>query len=285
LGKSSPTTAQAAIDWATELLSSVGVRSPEHDATLLLQAATRIPAPRIRAKPRTALTAEQAKLFAGWIDRRSRGEPVGYITGHRVFMGLDLLVDRRVLLTRPLTQAVADVALELARLRGDRNLKAADVGTGSGALALALAVLEPRFERIYASDVSADALAVARANGARYGVNDRVIWLEGDLLDPVPEQVDLIVANLPYVPASGEQASPFEPALAFYGGSDGLELLRRFAAQAPAKLSPDGALVLEVGPGQRLPVEQALLAADPDLVVEAVPQIETILIAERAYGE
>ena len=276
-----PTTAGALIEWGASRLSAAGLQSSETDAALLLQSLVGVPATRIRARPMTQLSADQAGLYAGWIERRSAGEPVAYIVGHQSFMGIELLVDPRVLIVRPVTRLLAEAALELARLRGTTGLKAADVGTGSGAIALALVVLEPRIEHIYATDISRDALNVAAVNGDRYGVNDRVEWLEGDLLEPVPEPVDLVVANLPYVPASlASRERTFEPPVAIFGGEGGLALLRRFADQAPTKLRAGGALVLEIGPGQRPGVSRALLEADPRLVIETVPGVDHVLIAE-----
>jgi release factor glutamine methyltransferase len=274
-------TAAAAIGWAAMELAVAGVPAPHLDAGVLLQWAANLPASRVRANPGIELTHEEFATFADWVARRSRGEPVAYITGHKSFMGLDLLIDKRALIVRPLTRLVAEVALEWARLRPAGSLRAADIGTGVGALAIALAVLEPRFERIYGSDYSADALDVARANGARYGLDGRVVWLEGDLLKPIPEAVDLIVANLPYVPETMTAAgAEFEPSVAFYGGDDGLALLGRFCKQLPGKLRPGGAVVLEIGPDQRPPVQTALLQYSPALLIESVPDNEKVLIAE-----
>jgi release factor glutamine methyltransferase len=278
---SRPMTAGAAIGWAAMELAVAGVPMAYSDAAVLLQWAANMPATRFRADPGIELTGEEFATFAAWVARRSHGEPVAYITGHKSFMGLDLEIDKRVLIVRPLTRLVAEVALELARLHPKGSLIAADIGTGVGALAIALAVLEPRFERIYGSDYSADALEVARANGARYGLDKRIVWLEGDLLEPIPEPVDLMVANLPYVPQPiTAPAVEYEPHVAFYGGDDGLELLRRFSRQLPAKLRPGGAVVLEIGPDQRSPVEAALLEHSPALLIEYVPDNEKILIAE-----
>lgn len=274
-------TAGAAIGWAAMELAVAGVPMAYADAAVLLQWAANLPATRFRANPEIELTPQQFATFADWVARRSRGEPVAYITGHKSFMGLDLAVDERVLIVRPLTRLLAEVALELARLRPGGSLIAADIGTGVGALAIALAVLEPRFERIYASDYSAEALEVARANGARYGLEGRVMWLEGDLLEPIPEPLDLIVANLPYVPRSmSGGAVEYEPAVAIYGGDDGLALLRRFSRQLPAKLRPGSAVLLEIGPDQRSAVEAALLEHSPALLIEYLPDNEKILIAE-----
>jgi release factor glutamine methyltransferase len=214
-----------------------------------------------------ALGSADADRYAAWVDRRARGEPVAYITGRQAFLGLELLMDRRALVVRSMTGVVTQLALELARARGGSGVRAADVGTGSGAVAVALAVLEPSIGRVYATDIDAGALGLAQENVRRYALAERVRLLLGDLLQPVPEPVDLVVANLPYVPVAERAVldTGFEPAAAFDGGPDGLDLIRRFAEQMPGRLTPGGGLVLEVGPGQRAAVESLLRAAVPDL--------------------
>jgi release factor glutamine methyltransferase len=195
---------------------------------------------------------------------------VAYITGHKTFMGLDLLVDRRVLLVRPSTVWLVEVALESLRSRppAERELLVADIGTGCGAIALALGLFEPRIGHIYAVDCSADALEVARTNGARYLLNVLISWLEGDTLDPVPEPVDLIVANLPYLRREAKQAAPailtYEPHMALFSEEEGLAHIRNLITQASAKLRPGGTLLFALDDEQR-PAVAALLA-------EALPQ-------------
>ncbi len=252
---------------AEAFLVAVSSPSPRLDALVLLMWLVGVPAAAVIEEPEHALSSDLAERYAEWVARRAAGEPVAYITGHKAFMGLDVLVDRRVLLVRPASRVLVETVLEVARLRTEANLLAADVGTGCGALALALATLEPRFTRIYAVDSSADALEVARCNGARYRMDERITWLEGDLLAPVPEPVDVIVANLPYLPDDMPEMSPsvrlYEPHVALFGGPDGLSLLRRFIAQVPARLRPGGVLVMELRPDQQSIVEDLLRQALP----------------------
>src|SRR5262249_47751463 len=157
---------------------------------------------------------------------------------------------------------------------GSAALLGADVGTGSGAVALALVALEPRFTRVYATDCSADALAVARQNGDRLNTQQHIIWLEGDVLEPVPEPVDVIVANLPFIPEDQARQAPagarYEPAVALFGGCDGLDIVRRLIAQTPAKLRPDGALVLLVLERQGSEVAALLQSALPAAQVRSI---------------
>lgn len=275
-----------ALEGGAALLAIAGSPSPALDALTLLMRTLGVPHGVVESAIERPLAPHHAQSYAAWLGRRAEGEPVAQIIGHKAFMGLDLRVDRRVLLVRPSSQALVEVALEFARLRpGDDPLSAADVGTGSGAVALALATLEPRFARIYGTDYSADALAVARENGARYDMRERIIWAEGDLLAPVPERVDIIVANLPYVPGDGPPAAPsvarFEPAIALYGGPDGLDLLRRMIAQAPAKLRPYGALALLALEKQRHAIVALIEAALPAALVHhiALGQGECALVA------
>ena len=207
------------------------------------------------------LSAAELATYRNLVSRRLAGEPVAYLLGHKEFWSLDLLVDARVLIPRPDSETLVEEAL--ARLTGRTGaLRIADVGTGSGALALALAKERPEAQ-IFATDVSPDALAVARANAERLGL--AVTFLEGDLDEPLTPGFDLIVANLPYIP-TGEIAGlsadvRSEPHLALDGGADGLGLVRRLVEKAPGLLLPGGCLALEIGAGQAGATTDLLAAA------------------------
>ena len=183
------------------------------------------------------LTPEQADNYAELVARRAAAEPVAYLVGHREFYGLDLLVDHRVLIPRPETELLVDAVLDHIDSRPNKAVKMVDVGTGSGAIALAVAANCPTVQ-IYAVDLSPDALAVARANVARLDERHQITLLQGDLLTPLPERVDIIAANLPYI------ASPIyltldadvpdsEPRLALPAGPEGLDAIARLLRQAP----------------------------------------------------
>jgi release factor glutamine methyltransferase len=165
-----------------------------------------------------------ARTFQDHVRRRVAREPVAYILGRRGFRRLELAVDPRVLIPRPETEHVVEAALELPR-----GARVVDIGTGSGAIALALADERPDL-RVVGTDISPDALAVARANGARLGLD--VEWLNGDLLEPVTGPVDAVVSNPPYV-REGERLAPeitrYEPDVALYAGDEGLDVYRRLA--------------------------------------------------------
>ncbi len=191
--------------------------------------------------------------FEALVARRGRREPVARIVGRREFWGLDFEVTPAVLVPRPESELLVETAL--ARL-GDRNAAwaVADVGTGSGCLSVALARELPR-ARVVATDISPDALAVARRNAERHGVAERVAFRRADLLDGLTGPFDLIVSNPPYVPdAVIDTLAPevrwHEPAAALRGGPDGLDTVRRLAAAAADRLGPGGWLIVEVGAGQ-----------------------------------
>ena len=187
--------------------------------------------------------------------RREQGEPLQYVVGRWGFRRLDLFVDRRVLIPRPETEVVVEEALVEARRLGART--AVDLGTGSGAIALSLAVEDVEL-RVWATDASADAVAVARANTAGLGrPGGRVTVVEGSWFDPLPDElrgvVDLVVSNPPYVAADEElpaEVADWEPAAALVAGPTGLEAVEAITAEAPVWLGRPGALVVEIAPHQ-----------------------------------
>lgn len=201
---------------------------------------------------------EQAKAYWELIRRRKLGEPVAYLTGHKEFMGLDFIVRPHVLIPRPETELMVTMAWELLEQWPGQPSVAVDVGTGSGAVAVSLAHLVPG-ARVLATDISAPALEVARANARRHRV--AVHFYPGDLLTPLagvlePGSVAVVAANLPYLPSSVIPGLPrdvrdFEPGLALDGGEDGFSLYRRLAPGAATMLAPGGHLLLEIAPDQR----------------------------------
>jgi len=205
------------------------------------------------------LDPDEAARYRQLVERRAAGEPVAYLVGQREFYGLPFLVDRRVLIPRPETELL--VELVLARARGAKQLQTiADIGTGSGAIAVALAVSLPT-ARVYAVDISPDALAVARSNVERNGVAGRVRLILGDGCAALPEPVDLVAANPPYTIL--DQVEPdvrrWEPQLALDGGGpDGWDAPRRLLAQLPGALRPGGSAFVEIGAWQgRLALDTA----------------------------
>lgn len=196
------------------------------------------------------------------VERRAAGEPLAYITGRKEFMGLEFIVSPAVLIPRPETELMVEKAVEIIksiRVKNNNSTVIVDVGTGSGAVAVMLAVLHKE-ARVYAIDLSGEALQVAEKNIALHCTGDRVELIEGSLLSPLAEKpdvgsVDLITANLPYIP-SGEipflmaGVREYEPHLALDGGRDGLDLYRRLIPQAGKILAAGRYLLMEIGPGQ-----------------------------------
>lgn len=199
------------------------------------------------------VTEEERATFRALVQRRATGEPVAYLTGTKGFWTLDLEVDARVLVPRPETEHVVELALRYTRQFTHRAWRIVDVGTGSGALALALASELPE-ATVLATDISAGALEVARNNAERLGLRDRVKFAQADGLAPLasrPGSVDLIVSNPPYVaeddPAMEDAVRRFEPSVALFADEDGYGVIRRLLPQAARALVPGGALLMEFG--------------------------------------
>lgn len=225
------------------------------------------------------LAPDAAASYEALVIRREQREPVAYISGSREFWNLEFLVTPAVLIPRPESEFIIEAALARLRDKG-RAWAVADVGTGSGCLAIALAHELPA-ARVTATDVSAAALTVARENAVRLGVGDRVTLVQSSLLDNAPGPFDLIVANPPYVPSSHSTTlSPdvrdHEPPQALYGhGDDGLDEARALLAQAPSRLAPNGVLLMEFGFAQGEAVRHAL---------DQVPTLEPIEILRDLQG-
>jgi release factor glutamine methyltransferase len=249
-----------ALGSATDALLAAGVESPRLDAELLLAEATGWSRAVLVADPGAEVPPAAARGFGELVRRRLRREPVAYILGRKGFRGIELAVDRRVLIPRPETELLVELALEM------KPARVLDVGTGSGAIALAVADELPECE-VTATDTSAAALAVARGNAERLGLADRVRFLGGTL--PEDESFDLILANLPYVAERDwsslqPEVTQWEPCEALLAGPDGLDayraLIQGSAGPWPRTAGPrSGGLAVEGGGGQA-PAVAALMA-------------------------
>jgi release factor glutamine methyltransferase len=263
-----------ALGGATDALRAAGVDSPRLDAELLLSEATGWDRARLAADPEAAVPARAGRRFGEAVRRRLRREPVAYILGRKGFRHIELTVDRRVLIPRPETEMLVELALEL------RPRTVLDVGTGSGAIALAIANELPECE-VTATDTSPAALEVARGNAERLGLVDRVRFLGCSV--PTGERFDLVIANLPYV-AEDDWVSlqpeliKWEPREALLAGSDGLAAIRWLIPQAPGDV-----LALEIGDGQAPAVGDLLREAGfPTVEVrEDLAGIERVVIGRR----
>lgn len=237
-------------------------RAGRLDAELLLAHVLGSQRSTLLAHGERTVAAADAVRYRKLIERRAAGEPLAYLTGVREFWSLDLTVSPAVLIPRPETELLVERVLELAGQPRTRPLRVLDLGTGSGAVALALASEAPSWS-ITGIDRSAAALEVARGNARRLGL-ERVEWLEGDWFDPVGRRrFDLVCGNPPYIRAGDDAlaALRFEPRDALVSGAGGLEALHRIIADARAHLEPGGWLVLEHGADQAGAVSAALVAA------------------------
>jgi release factor glutamine methyltransferase len=226
------------------------------DAELLLLRATAKDRAYLLTHPNSELTPAQQSAYENWLTRRANHEPIQYITGEQEFYGLTLRVTPDVLIPRPETEHLVEALLN--RVPHDQSLHIAEVGTGSGAIAIALAQHLPN-ATITALDNSPAALAIAQQNAERHNLTARIRFLESDLLNavapaPIDERFDVIVSNPPYVPESEilePQVRKFEPHTALYAGTSGLDIYQRLIPQARQSLNPQGWLMMEIGHGQR----------------------------------
>ncbi|MBX3015272.1 MAG: peptide chain release factor N(5)-glutamine methyltransferase [Caldilineaceae bacterium] len=244
------TTIGRALISARERLDEAGSPTASLDAQVILAYVLEVDRSWLFAHHEYTLSAEQANAYTELIERRMHHEPVAYLIGRKEFYGLEFQVDRRVLIPRPETELLVDAVLDFVSARADYAYLVADVGTGSGAIALAVAANAPQVA-VYAIDLSTDALAVAQANVTRLDERQQVRLLQGDLLAPLPEAVDVIVANLPYISSSvypklDADVRDYEPKLALESGPEGLDAITRLLQQAPNYLRPEGAIFLEI---------------------------------------
>jgi len=263
------------LDGGTARLRASGSESARLDAELLLGWAIGADRTAVIAHTNAPAGADAAATYEAGLVRREAGEPVAYIRGYKEFHGLAFSVDRRALIPRPETELLVDEAeravawqlISAPRPAGTPNVRVVDVGTGSGAIAIALAaVLRKRRMlpevSILAVDWSADALDLARENAVGHALADTVSFAGADLLPATEAPFDLILANLPYIPsvdmAGLPVAASFEPSLALDGGPDGLAIVRRLLDALPQALLPEGLALLEIGWDQGPAVEKAV---------------------------
>lgn len=296
-----PVTVLETIQRSTDFLAKKGVESPRLQVELLMAHVLRIPRMRLYLDFERVLTGPELDALRELVRRRGQREPLQHILGTACFCGLELAVDARVLIPRPETEMLAELGWQWlketaggdeGRLReggeGSFSPRALDFGTGSGCLAIALAVHCPA-ARIWAVDVSEEALVVARQNAARHGVDSRIEFLAGDGFGAAAgAPFHLVVANPPYIPA-GEIAAlepevrDHDPRAALDGGADGLDFFRKLAREAADFLEPQGRIMVEFGDGQAPAVREVF--EGQKWMVEAVQpdynKIARFLIARR----
>lgn len=259
-----------ALRWAGEQLA--GTVDARLGARLLLAHVLGCTVTDLFVHPERTLIESQARAYCELVARRARHEPVAYLVGHRAFLDIDFAVDARVLIPRPETEHLVEQALAVAR-RWPRP-RLVDVGTGSGVIAVSLAVHLP-WAQVYAVDSSAGALEVARENARRHGVAGQIVFLQGDLLAPLPAKVEIVVANLPYVSEAEYAAlAPdirlYEPREALVSGEQGLDAIRALLDTTRPHLVAGGVILIEIGASQGEAVYELAMRAFPDAQVEIV---------------
>ncbi|MBN1176309.1 MAG: peptide chain release factor N(5)-glutamine methyltransferase [Dehalococcoidales bacterium] len=257
-----------ALTHARKILADNNIDDASLEGVVLLKHALGIDRVQLYSDLDTDISPKQEKALNKLLARRIQGEPSAYITGHREFYGLDFKVNRDVLIPRPETELLVEKAIRLAESHKIKTI--ADIGTGCGAIAVSLAVNLPRVT-VYAVDISNEALKVAGDNCRKHNVADRIVLLEGDMLEPLPEPVDMIIANLPYVREAdlvNDTGLSYEPPLALDGGKDGLDGIRTTCRQAGDRLCRDGFILLEIGQGQADAVTALLQETYPDSRIE-----------------
>jgi release factor glutamine methyltransferase len=255
------------------------------DAELLLLHLLQISRANLLAYPERELPSNQQTAYQSLIERRLQHEPIQYITGQQEFYGLNFHVTPAVLIPRPETEHLVEAVLKL--LPSNQTLKLADIGTGSGAIAIALAAHLPQ-AAITALDISLDALAIATTNARENNVADRIRFLQSDLLSAInlDEAFDAIVSNPPYIPEIDRlslhpQVRDHEPTTALFAGETGLDIYRRLIPQAHKALKQNGLLALEIGHGQQAALAELLSGWQSVSFIDDLQQIPRVALARK----
>jgi release factor glutamine methyltransferase len=278
---------------AIQVLSDSHVPSPRLNAELLLMFTLRCDRAYLYGHPERELTQEEQTRYAEALQQRSSGTPAQYITGHQEFWGIDLIVSPAVLIPRPETEHVIESVLDRVRERrvaSRGELKIVDVGTGSGSIAIALAKELPQAE-IHATEISAAALEIARANAARHQLQSRIRFHQTDLLEGVQGGAfDFVVANPPYVGEAEEdevqlEVRKFEPRQAVFAGHTGMEVIERLIPQALEVLKPGGWLVIEISGTIAARVQKALAGWGNVKIANDLQGIARVASAQNPRGD
>ena len=280
---------------ARHTLESAGIPDARLEAEVMAMDTMQMPRQALYAEQESQVSPPQQARLDAIIARRLTREPLAYILNYREFYGVNLLVSPDTLIPRPETETMVEHALFMALMSMEsRELVIADIGTGAAPIAVNLAIHLPA-ARIYASDLADATLDVAAYNIRMHNVADRVTLLKGDLLQPLPEPVDVIVANLPYLPTDRiptlQPEVQWEPAAALDGGPDGLDCIRRLIDQAAAgdRLKPHGVILLEMDPEQMPAAQSRAAAAFPSAAITIEPDLagrnRVLAISLPAAGE
>ena len=275
-----------ALTFAVDRLTATSVPSPRMNAELLLMFTISCDRAYLYAHPERQLSSDEQSRYDHALDQRARGVPAQYITGHQEFWGMDFIVSPAVLIPRPETEHVIETVLPLARRMP--NPRIADIGTGSSCIALALAKELPQAE-IHATDISSDALEIARANATRHQLENRIHFHQVDLLQGLGNnRFELVVSNPPYVGESEEdqvqlEVRKFEPRHAVFAGPTGLEVIQRLISQAHDALKPGGWLVMEISGTIVEGVKDLLNSWSEVRITEDLQKIPRVASAQKVF--
>ncbi|HEY4712244.1 MAG TPA: peptide chain release factor N(5)-glutamine methyltransferase [Dehalococcoidia bacterium] len=268
-----------ALQSATQTLRRAGIADASVEAELLLGHVLGMSKTQLYTEPERSLTSAETEHLRHLVQCRLDHEPAAYILGHCEFYGIDFCIDCHTFIPRPETELLVEKTVELARRisHPGKQITIADIGTGCGAIAINLALALPQ-AKVYATDISASALQVAEMNCRRHGVNSQVELLQGNLLEPLPQPVDMIVANLPYIKdCEFKELSPeirdYEPTTALAGGEDGLDKIQKILEQMPGKLSYEACFLLEIGQGQGEMVTSLIKSYFPQASIELISDL------------
>ncbi len=273
-------------------LEAAGIPDARLEAEVMLTATVQMPRHRIYAYQEQELTSQQTDALAQLVERRLKREPLAYILGSKEFYGVSLAVGPGVMIPRPETEMLVEQAMFTALMHmDDGELVIAEAGAGSAGISINLAIHLP-MARIHATELYPEALKVARYNIEMHKVSDRVTLYQGDLLEPVPESADMIVANLPYIASDKiSQLQPeiqWEPKEALDGGAEGLDVITRLLHQAQAKIKDSGVIMLEIDPQQVSPLQTLAQELFPTAAISTeqdLAHLDRMLVVDLARPE
>jgi len=268
-----------ALQSAIQTLLGAGIADASVEAELLLGHVLGMSKTQLYTEPEKSLTSAETKHLWSLVQRCLDHEPTAYILGHCEFYGIDFRIDCHTFIPRPETELLVEQAVELAQCISHlgKQITIADIGTGCGAIAISLALALPQ-AKIYATDISTLALQVAGMNCRRHAVSSQVELLQGNLLEPLSQPVDMIVANLPYIKSCefrdlSPEVRNFEPTTALAGGEDGLGKIQQILEQMPGKLNYGGCFLLEIGQGQGRMVTSLIKSYFPQASMELISDL------------
>jgi len=275
-------TSREALILTRQTLASVNSDEAGIESELLLCQVLGISKTKLYSEPQRVLTPTEIKELQHSINRCLLHEPIAYILEHGDFYGHDFYVNHHVFIPRPETELLVEEAINFAHNHSISQNKfiLADIGTGSGAIAISVALALPQ-AKVYAIDITTSTLHVAHINCQRHHVTHQVTLLQGNLLEPLPEPVNVIIANLPYVKNHelrmlAPETIDFEPSVALIGGEDGLNVIRQLLNQIEGKICPGGCLLLEIGYGQKEPITSLINSHFAQASIEIVPDLAGI---------